>query len=338
MGYRCLEQQEFTLGDYKISPLRSSYRYKIMEWRNEQIYHLRQPNVLTKADQDRYFSQVIEPSFEIENPSQVLFSFIKNGEIKGYGGLVHINWADKNAEISFLMKTSDEETFFAEYWKVFLSLIEQVAFEDLRFLKVFTYAFDLRPHLYPILEQSGYKEEAKLKSHVNVDGVYKDVLIHAKFSRRINLKKASLEDEQLTFEWATNPVVRKYSLNTNPITFQEHSDWFRSKINEPACQFYIAHYAHSRIGVFRMDLSDKKEARISYLLDPNFHGMGLGKALFEAGLRMAFTNEHIEVITGQVLNENTSSKKIFDAFGFKLQSIDSGILTYTKNVNENWQL
>ena len=79
--------------------------------------------------------------FEQEKPNQLLFSFLENGKFIGYGGLVHINWLDKNAEISFVMKTELEKEYFSIYWSNYLSLIEKVAFETLNFHKIFTYAF-----------------------------------------------------------------------------------------------------------------------------------------------------------------------------------------------------
>ena len=76
-----------------------------MNWRNEQIDYLRQTNHLTKQDQDNYFNKIIFKQFNHQKPSQILFSFYNKNKLIGYGGLVHINWAHKNAEISFLLKT-----------------------------------------------------------------------------------------------------------------------------------------------------------------------------------------------------------------------------------------
>ena len=42
----------------------------------------------------------------------VLFNYLHNGKCIGYGGLVHINWIDKNAEVSFIMDTELEENYF----------------------------------------------------------------------------------------------------------------------------------------------------------------------------------------------------------------------------------
>ena len=51
---------------------------------------------------------------------------IKNEELIGYGGLVHINWINKSAEISFLMNTKLESKYFSTHWKMFLKLIKEI--------------------------------------------------------------------------------------------------------------------------------------------------------------------------------------------------------------------
>jgi RimJ/RimL family protein N-acetyltransferase len=152
-----------------------------MQIRNEQIYHLRQSQPLTIEQQELYFSTVVSKLFEQEQPNQLLFSLLEDGKFIGYGGLVHINWIDRYAEISFVMKTELEKNRFEEIWIRYLELIKSVAFEELKFHKLFTYAFDIRPHLYPALEKAGLKEEARLKNHVFFDNNWKDVIIHSIF-------------------------------------------------------------------------------------------------------------------------------------------------------------
>jgi RimJ/RimL family protein N-acetyltransferase len=124
--------------------------------------------------------------FNEETPSQLLFSYLENQICIGYGGLVHINWIDKHAEISFIMNTELEKEHFSKHWKIFLHLIEQVGFEQLNLHKLFTFAYDLRPQLYPAIEEAGYSKEASLKKHVFFNGEYKDVVIHSKFNHLKN--------------------------------------------------------------------------------------------------------------------------------------------------------
>ena len=179
--YKCLTPQEFSNGEYNLVPIRFEDRYEIMKWRNEQIYHLRQKDPLTKEQQDAYFEDVVAKLFDQDQPKQILFSFLEKGICIGYGGLVHINWIDQHAEISFIMNTALEKNRFQEIWVAYLGLIEQVAFHDLKLHKIFTYAFDIRPHLYPALLKAGFMEEARLKEHCTFDKIYLDVLMHSKF-------------------------------------------------------------------------------------------------------------------------------------------------------------
>ena len=180
--YKCLTKQEYTHRLFKLVPIRDEDKLLILKMRNEQIYHLRQAEELTIESQETYFTNVISSLFDQKRPSQILFSLLEDGEFIGYGGLVHINWIDKNAEVSFIMKTELEKERFEYYWINYLILIEEVAFNDLKFHKIFTYAFDLRKHLYPVLESSGFHEEARLKDHCYFDGKYLDVVINSKIN------------------------------------------------------------------------------------------------------------------------------------------------------------
>ena len=181
--YKCLKNQEFQINEFKILPIRFEDRYNIMKWRNEQMYHLRQSKILNIEDQDLYFVNVVKKLFEQENPNQILFSFLENDKCIGYGGLVHISWIDKNAEISFVMNTELESLYFKKLWNVYLKLIEEVAFNDLKFHKIYTYAFDLRPKLFEVLELQEYSKEATLKNHVVHQNNYINVIIHTKFNK-----------------------------------------------------------------------------------------------------------------------------------------------------------
>ncbi|WP_438969475.1 GNAT family N-acetyltransferase [Nonlabens sp.] len=181
-SYKCLAQQEFSSGEFKIVPIRFEDRMDIMKWRNEQMYHLRQAEPLTIESQNHYFNSVVKSLFEQEKPSQILFSFLQNDICIGYGGLVHINWIDKNVEISFIMNTDYEKENFETLWSEYLNLIEQVAFNELQLYKLYVYAFDLRPHLYTTLLNNNYFFDARLKEHCFFENSYKDVIIHSKIT------------------------------------------------------------------------------------------------------------------------------------------------------------
>ena len=180
--YKCLKTNSYTKDNFELIPIRNEDKFDIMNWRNQQIDILRQSKLLTKETQTIYFEKVVAAIFQEENPEQLLFSFLENGVLIGYGGLVHINWIDRNAEISFLINTELEKSAFDLYWGTYLSLLFKVAFDELKLHKIYTYAFDLRPQLYKVLLQKGFKEEARLKEHCFYKEKYIDVLIHSKFN------------------------------------------------------------------------------------------------------------------------------------------------------------
>lgn len=180
--YQCLKNQEYTKEDFSLVPLRWEDRYKIMEWRNEQMFHLRQNKELTVEDQDAYFENVISQLFDKEQPEQILFSLLEDKKCIGYGGLVHIDWEQKTAEISFLIDTELEKTRFIELWSLYLSMIERIAFYEKKLHKIYVYAYDLRPNLYPILIKSGFTFEKRIKNKIIHSDQWVDAIIHSKYN------------------------------------------------------------------------------------------------------------------------------------------------------------
>ncbi len=324
-GYKVLKIQEYTFQEYKLIPIRFEDRFAIMQWRNEQIYHLRQNKPLTIEDQENYFNCVVQNIFNEDRPNQILFSFLKENTCIGYGGLVHINWEDRNAEISFIMKTSLEQQSFDENWRNYLNLIEKVAFNQLSLHKIYTYAFDVRPHLYRALEASDYKLEAILKEQGQILNEFKDVIIHSKFG--FEFVKASLEHIEITYQWASNETVRKYSFNTKPIQFEEHKSWFLNSINSPNVDYYLFTLNKRPIGSFKVNMTSCDIGLISFLIDPDYQGKGYGKTIIRCGIQfLKNINTRIKRLNAEVLIENTASIKVFENIGFQRVDFQKHIL------------
>ena len=326
--YKALTQQTYKNGEFEIVPIRHEDRFAIMKWRNEQIYHLRQSEALTVEKQDFYFNTTVASLFNVKEPNQILFSFLERNECIGYGGLVHINWIDKNAEVSFIMNSRLEEVSFSKNWSKFLAMIEKVAFEDLSLNKIFTYSFDVRPHLYLVLEENGFKREAVLKNHCLIEDEYKDVLIHSLLKKDIEFRKVDCYDLNLTYSWAINSVIRQYSLNKSEITLQCHSEWFNSKLNSPNCLYFIAEKQKEPVGSFRLDIDSAGCGYISYLIDPKYHGNGFGSELLRMGVRIAKESLDVKYIIGEVISENQASVKVFQNLRFTKIGTTKNLIRY----------
>lgn len=315
--YKVLSKQEYCKGNFSIVPIRSEDRYLIMQWRNEQIYHLRQHKSVTKKEQDTYFNTVVAGLFDQEKPNQILFSYLDDGKCIGYGGLVHVNWIDKNAEISFIIDTKLEKEQFEMHWINFLSMIDGIAFVELRLHKIYTYAFDLRPKLFSSLEKAKFTKEAVLLQHVCFEGKFINVIIHSKFDDLLYLRNVQLIDVELTYRWAKDPVVRMYAHNKEKIKWETHKKWFYNKLADNECEYYILMDKGKDIGSIRFDINENGFAVISYLIDPLFQSKGYGKIILEMGIeRLKHRKEKVKKLVGFVLQENIASIKIFEKLGF----------------------
>lgn len=154
-------------GEFKLTPIRYDHRKKIMKWRNEQIYHLRQEKKLTLKEQNNYFEKIVLSQFYEKTPAQILFSLYKNELFIGYGGFVHINWSSRSAELSFVMDTELEKEKFIFVWNSFIQTLEKFIFNFPIINKIFTYSFNLRPKLYEVLKKNNFefvKEDFYIKN------------------------------------------------------------------------------------------------------------------------------------------------------------------------------
>lgn len=318
--YKILSKQIFSSGDYSLVPIRMKNRFDIMKWRNEQIYHLRQSEPLAVDKQNEYFENVVSKLFEQEKPSQLLFSYIESGVCIGYGGLVHINWIDKNAEISFIMDTSREKEEFHKHWGIYLELLEQIAFDELSLHKIYTYAFDLRPHLYEAIEAKGYIKEAVLKEHCLFNGEYKDVIIHSKINQYVSVRDISITDKEITFDWANDKITRENSFNYQSITFKEHSAWFERKLNDKNAKYFICEVDNKPASIVRFDKSDDKVV-IGITVAPDFRGKKLAAQFLQKSCKKYTEETKENKIYAYIKNENLASIKSFVKSGFTFNRI-----------------
>jgi RimJ/RimL family protein N-acetyltransferase len=322
-SYKVLNKQVCSSGGYSIVPIRMEDRYDIMQWRNEQMYHLRQAELLTEVKQDAYFQNVVTKLFDQEQPNQLLFSFLKGEECIGYGGLVHINWIDKNAEISFIMETQLEKQSFEKNWGLFLDLLEQVAFLELNFHKIFTYAFDIRPQLYKAIEEKSFRKEAILKEHCLFNGKYMDVVIHSKINSNLKLRKLNNSDKKTTFNWANDSLTRKNSFSSKEIKYSDHSIWFDKKFDDENAYYLIGEIKNEKIGLVRFDYDVSIEAYvIGITIDEKFRGKKLSSSFLEKACEKLLETKDSKIIA-LIKNTNASSIKAFERAGFKVTNLDS---------------
>ncbi len=111
----------------------------------------------------------------------MLFGFWLNRVLIGYGGLVHICWANERAEISFLV--DPERAVGSDYaldFRSFLALISDVAFGDMGLHRLTTETSVERARHLGILESCGFQLEGRLVENKKLGAGFVDSVIHAR--------------------------------------------------------------------------------------------------------------------------------------------------------------
>lgn len=178
-SYACCPGLDIAYDDFHLRPLRWNDRLDIRQWRNAQIPILRQRSKLTVKQQDEYFDQIVANEMRTECPPQVLLGLDFSGELVAYGGLVHINWLDRHAEMSFLTdpkycNINDHRRLLT----IFVKLISQLALNELGLHRLFTETYSSRVEHMEMLESMGFRKEGVLVDHVIINGEFVNSIMH----------------------------------------------------------------------------------------------------------------------------------------------------------------
>jgi RimJ/RimL family protein N-acetyltransferase len=315
--YKSLKKNFSNSGIFFIVPIRYKDRLDIMKWRNEQMYHLRQSEVLTEENQENYFRDVVAKLFEDEKPSQLLFSYLKDDVCIGYGGLVYINWEEKKAEVSFIMDTQLEENEFEIHWSNFLRMLKKIAFDELLLDKIYTYAYNLRPHLYPALEKNKFELTERREKEIEVNGKDVDVLIHECLNPRsyLRIRNCTKNDLDLVYNWSNDKLVRNQSFNSDEITKEGHEEWFSKKLQSQKSLLFINEFKKEPAGLVRLEIAESNSV-IGILIDEKFRGKGLSYLMLEKSASAYFETQY-KPILAYIKQSNIASVKAFEKANFK---------------------
>lgn len=128
----------------------------------------------------------------------------------------------------------------------------------------------------------------------------------------LKLRKAKLSDALIVYKWVMDPIVRTNSIHSDTFSFTEHLSWFKQKINHPDTLYFILEHDFP-LGQIRFDFS-KEGWIISFLVDENFRGLGLGFEIVKRGIEVSKKNAYI----AYVKENNVSSNKIFEKLKFNI--------------------
>lgn len=139
------------------------------------------------------------------------------------------------------------------------------------------------------------------------------------YKKHLRIRRAAIEDAEDVFNLANDETIRKNSFETDTIEWDQHLEWFRNKLGDNDCLFFIVDFRGHLVGQVRFDKdSIYKEAVISISLDKSLHGLNLSSFIIsESTKRMKEAYEGIKSIKAYIKNENIPSIKAFEKAGFR---------------------
>ena len=162
-----------------------------------------------------------------------------------------------------------------------------------------------------------------------IDGLGSERIIDALFyeeatSHRlsISIRTAKESDCAFVFELSNQEYVRKYSLNSQPIKWESHVQWFKKTINSKTHLFLVVNDQFGQlVGQIRYEISSES-ATISISLAQSILGKGLSKTLIYQSidcLQQKFPR--VSQVCAWISDENKASIKTFERVGFKRSSL-----------------
>ena len=170
--YRCLPRRSVGTSALSVRSVQPQDIEPIREWRNAQLDVLRQSRPISPDEQVLYYAENVWPEMDKPQPANILLAIEEEGRLIGYGGLVHVSWEHRRAEISFLQPPgfADTPDRFRHYFGGFLRLMEEIAFGDLGFRRLHAETYAFRELHIAVFEEAGFRREGALRDHVLIDG------------------------------------------------------------------------------------------------------------------------------------------------------------------------
>ena len=136
------------------------------------------------------------------------------------------------------------------------------------------------------------------------------------------LRPVRRNDCRLLWCWANNPVVREASINTEPIPWEEHQEWFKNKLESDTSWIYILQYKHKPIGQIRFDQVEREKAEIGVSIDSSMRGRSYGTKIIQLGIERMCGETSLTCFIAYIRPDNIASIRAFKKVGFCEESIE----------------
>lgn len=153
----------------------------------------------------------------------------------------------------------------------------------------------------------------------------------------LTFRRANIEDMDLFFTWANDPLARNNSYQKKEIAYPDHKEWYTQQISNQDNYFYVFfNETGGAVGQVRINMSNRTEAVISLLVDISYRGKGYAKEMIKkASNNFLLLNKNCQLIA-YIFKTNERSYQSFKKAGYNLlkEAIVKDIPSYILYKNE----
>jgi len=175
----------------------------------------------------------------------------------------------------------------------------------------------LQKELFELVNTPERLSDLSLRNIIEVDGFGVPRLVETMFPSELHvlsLRPARSNDVVLYYNWVNDSEVRKSAINTSPISWLSHKEWFIKKLNDSNSWLFVLEAKGLPVGQIRFD-RDGDHLKIDYSLDICVRSRGWGTQLVSLGADLMQQIENVKIFA-EVREENNRSSAVFLRAGF----------------------
>ena len=182
-------------------------------------------------------------------------------------------------------------------------------------------ASDLCDDIKKCVGSQDHSVELVIQGQLLVDGLgvlrVAELLVPT-IAEKLRLRPASEHDMEFYFIWVNDPEVRRQSIESDPIPWEQHQNWFTNKLSDHQSYLFVLEAGSLPVGQIRFD-KEGDDARIEYSLDSLIRRRGWAAHLVAMGA-MYLKQSELVTLRAEVKADNHASRSVFLRLGFKQTS------------------
>lgn len=145
----------------------------------------------------------------------------------------------------------------------------------------------------------------------------------------LSLRKATVDDAGILFEWRNDPETRLNSHSTGDLVFDDHVKWLKTTLCNAKRSLFIAEDMGVPVGTVRVDEDSAGKLELSWTVAPEARGRGVAKTMVSTMVNLLPSSV---VVRAEIKDGNVASVKVALAAGLQQvgREAKTGILYFER--------